>query len=89
MNTGKLDYLLQQKIINIGETLNMLRIMVGDEIEVTDRNGKLIKIGTIAIHIQCPWRVVDTCGNFECWRAFKTNSDEKHLFMSGTGLEYE
>ncbi len=32
---------------------------------------------------------VDTCGNFECWRAFKTNSNEKHLVMSGTGLEYE
>lgn len=162
MNEVKLNWLLQKKIINLGETVNMLRIGIGNEIEVTDRNGKLRKIGTIAIHVQCPWRIinnstnkvvlsaydidaskdltdnldndgitntfqkkckewlesgekiitdysinslgdlklilgngeiieiyVDTCGDFECWRAFKTNSKEKHLVMSGTGMEYE
>ena len=161
-NAEKLKYLLQKKIISIGETVNMLRIGIGDEIEVTDRNGKLIKIGTFAVHIQCPWRVVnklknkvvlssydidaskeltdtidndlttnsfqkrcndwldndekiitdysfnslgdlklilcngevieiyvDTCEDYECWRAFETNSNEKHFVVSGTGIEFE
>lgn len=48
---------------DIGRASDMAWLSIGRTIEVNNLKGEKILKGTYAIHIQCPWRMVDTKNN--------------------------
>lgn len=53
-----LDQLLEKSICHIGRTSNMLWLEVGEILKETDM-GQMRRKGTIALCVQCSWRVLN------------------------------
>jgi hypothetical protein len=51
-------------LLSIGAASTLLWIHFGQETTVTNRRGGTKTVGTWAIHIQCPWRIVSQQGIF-------------------------
>jgi len=49
-----------QPLIDIGRAADMAWICFGDIIKVKNYKGEYVEKSSFALHLQCPWRMVDT-----------------------------
>lgn len=54
-----IDILSGEVLRDIGRASDMLWLSFGKTIKIINRRGKEVLKGTYAIHVQCPWRIVD------------------------------
>lgn len=54
----ELSRLIGQQVNYIGRASNMLDIHFGEDVVVTTRLGTKT-VGTYALHVQCPWRIIN------------------------------
>lgn len=53
-----IEILVGQKVNSIGRTAAMCWISFGNIVEIEGHKGKR-KVGKFALHLQCPWRIID------------------------------
>jgi hypothetical protein len=53
-----LSVLIGMPIWDASRALNLIMLDIGDPIEVQNRRGETVQIGTYKLHIQCSWRIV-------------------------------
>ena len=56
---GYVNILIDQPLRSIGRAANMLLIGFGENISRVDYQGNNEEVSRIALHVQCPWRMVD------------------------------
>lgn len=55
-----LNKIIGKRIIGFNRASDMLVVAMGEEIESIDSRGKTIIKSSVALHVQSPWRLVDT-----------------------------